>query len=148
MSFSVVGRFCISGRWFSPFLLFQQNRCSSFLSSSQSSAESFFSPFSPSAPVLPLPGLSYQHLNMPGFMYISQCKGMQPSSHPAFPCSDDLSSFLFNSGIPRCILHISHSLFDPLSLWVSKLFWLLLSFPPPIPWWSPFCSLLLNLSLL
>lgn len=76
----------------------------------------FSSPFSPSAPVLPLPGLSYQHLNMPGFMYISQYKGMQPSSHPAFPCSDDLCSFLFNSGIPRCILHISHSLFDPLSL--------------------------------
>lgn len=65
------------------------------------------------------------------------------------PCSDNLCSFFFfNSGIPRCILHISHALFSPLSLWVSKLFWLLLSFPPPVPWWPPFCPPLLNLSLL
>ena len=42
MSFSAVSPVCISERGFSPFFLFYQKRCSSFLSSGQSSAESFF----------------------------------------------------------------------------------------------------------
>lgn len=114
MSFSVVGPFCISERWFSPSLLFQHNNCSSLLSSSQSSAESFFFLFFLHLHLFVLFLASATHLNMPGFMYISLYKGMQLPSYPAFPCSDNLCSF-FNSGIQ---IHPPHF---PFLLWPSIL---------------------------